>query len=100
MWDYLVRHRVSGDISQEIAPDVTQMEAAQIGAAPQIDMSQIQGTVSEASQAQAATEELDERATVQYQLGELMGSIEEGKPFPRGPRQMHEKLPVLCKLGV
>ena len=70
------------DSTQQIAPDVTQMEAAQIGAAPQIDMSQIQGTVSAGSQAQAATEELDERATVQYQLGELLGSIEEGKPLP------------------
>jgi hypothetical protein len=70
------------DSTQQIAPDITQMEAAQIGAAPQIDMSQIQGTVSAGSQAQAATEELDERATVQYQLGELLGSIEEGKPLP------------------
>ena len=67
---------------QEIAPNIEQMQAAQIDSAPQIDMSQIQGTVSEASQAQAATEELDERATVQYQLGELLGSIEEGKPLP------------------
>ena len=67
---------------QEIAPNIEQMQAAQIDSAPQIDMSQIQGTVSEASQAQAATEELDERATVQYQLGELLAGIEEGKPLP------------------
>lgn len=67
---------------QEIAPNIEQMQAAQIESAPQIDMSQIQGTVSEGALAQAATEELDERATVQYQLGELLAGIEEGKPLP------------------
>ena len=58
------------------------MDAAQIESAPQINLSQIQGTVSEGSQAQAATAELDKRGTVQYQLGQLMSSIEEGKPLP------------------
>ena len=74
------------------------MEAAQIDSAPQIDMSQIQGTVSEASQAQAATEDLDERATVQYQLESYSAVSKRVNRFPRGPRQTHEKLPVLCKL--
>jgi hypothetical protein len=60
------------------------MTAAQIEDArrPQIDISQVEGTVSAESQAVAATQELDPRGTVQYQLGELLGSIEEGKPMP------------------
>jgi len=68
----------------KIAPDITSMTAAQIedDRRPQIDFSQVEGTVSEGSQAVAATQELDQRATVQYQLGELLGSIEEGKPMP------------------
>jgi len=41
-----------------------------------------QGEVSSASLAQAATAELDERATTQYQLGQLTESIQEGKPLP------------------
>ena len=68
----------------EIAPGITDMTAAQIQDArrPQVDISQVEGTVSAGSQATAATQELDQRATVQYQLGELLGSIEEGKPMP------------------
>jgi len=68
----------------QIAPNVTDMTAAQIADTrrPQIDMTQVEGTVSAGSQAVAATQELDQRATVQYQLGELLGSIEEGKPMP------------------
>ena len=72
------------DSTTRIAPDVQGMTAAQIADArrPQVDMAQVEGTVSEGSQAVAATQELDPRATVQYQLGELLGSIEEGKPMP------------------
>ncbi len=68
----------------KIAPDITGMTAAQIEDArrPQVDISQVEGTVSAGSQAVAATQELDQRATVQYQLSELLGSIEEGKPMP------------------
>jgi biotin operon repressor len=40
------------------------------------------GAVSQESIAQAATEELDERATVKFQLGQLFSSLEEGKPLP------------------
>ena len=40
----------------------------------------VQGAVSADSQAVAQTEELDPKATVQYQLGELYSSLEEGKP--------------------
>jgi len=72
------------DSTTRISPDVQGMTAAQIADArrPQVDMAQVEGTVSEGSQAVAATQELDQRATVQYQLGELLGSIEEGKPMP------------------
>ena len=41
-----------------------------------------QGEVSSASLAQAATAELDERATTQYQLAQLTESLEDGKPLP------------------
>ena len=68
----------------QLAPNVVDMTAAQIQDArrPQIDMTQVEGTVSAGSQAVAATQQLDPRATVQYQLCELLGSIEEGKPMP------------------
>ena len=42
----------------------------------------IQGAVSKEAIAQAQTEELDERATIKYQMEELMSSFEEGKPPP------------------
>jgi hypothetical protein len=47
-----------------------------------VDMKGVEGTVSEGAMAVAQTETLDPKATVQYQLGELMSSIEEGKPLP------------------
>ena len=81
--------RPDSDVGQvaattQIAPDVAPMTAAQIEDArrPQIDISQVEGTVSAGSQAVSATQELDPRGTVQYQLSELLGSIEEGKPMP------------------
>ena len=49
---------------------------------PETIMEAPQGTVSSASLANAATAELDERATVQYQLGQITSSLEEGKPLP------------------
>jgi len=42
----------------------------------------IQGAVSQESIAQAAVGELDERATVKYQMDQLFDSFEEGKPPP------------------
>jgi len=42
----------------------------------------IQGTVSDKAIAQAATGELDPRATTQYQIGELFKSFEEGREPP------------------
>ena len=52
----------------QIAPNVTDMTAAQIADArrPQVDMTQVEGTVSAGSQAVAATQELDQRATHRF----------------------------------
>ena len=74
----------AGQVSaiERIAPSVTQAETAQI-TDPKAVISDIpQGTVSPEAMAVAQTETLDPKATVQYQLGELMSSIEEGKPLP------------------
>ena len=74
----------TGQVSaiERIAPSVTQAETAQI-TDPKAVISDIpQGTVSPEAMAVAQTETLDPKATVQYQLGELMSSIEEGKPLP------------------
>jgi hypothetical protein len=75
-----------GQVGQ-IADVTTGLE--QLGAAPVAQltpagdyMTAPQGEVSAQSLATAATEELDKRGTVQYQLGELMSSLEEGKPMP------------------
>ena len=68
---------------ERITPNVTQAQDTQI--APKssyVDMTGVEGTVSPEAIATAQTETLDPKATVQYQLGELMSSIEEGKPLP------------------
>lgn len=49
---------------------------------PYVQMAGVEGVASPESMAVAAQAELDPRATVQYQLGELMSSLEEGKPMP------------------
>ena len=75
----------AGQVSaiERITPSITQAQDAQI--APRddyVDMTGVEGTVSPEAMAVAQTETLDPKATVQYQLGELMSSIEEGKPLP------------------
>jgi len=68
---------------ERITPNVTQAQDTQI--APRsgyVDMTGVEGTVSPEAIATAQTETLDPKATVQYQLGELMSSIEDGKPLP------------------
>lgn len=62
--------------------DVTEMDTIVGTLSAESIMEAPQGTVSSASLAQAATAELDERATTQYQLGQLTESIQEGKPLP------------------
>jgi len=64
-----------------VAPNVTTMNTAQI--TPSGDyMSDVQGTVSAGSIATAPTEQLDEKATTQYQLTQLLSSIEDGTEMP------------------
>jgi len=64
-----------------IAPNITQMDAAQIKPTGQY-MEDVQGTVSAGSIATAQTEQLDEKATTQYQLAQLLSSIEDGTEMP------------------
>ena len=56
--------------------------AAQGQVSAQSLIGDIEGAVSEESIAQGATAELDERATLRFQMGELFKSFEEGKPPP------------------
>jgi len=62
--------------------DLTTMDQIIGELSPESVMDAPQGTVSSASLAQAATAELDEKATVQYQLSQITSSLEEGKPLP------------------
>jgi len=61
-------------------PDAAQ---SQFTASDLIDLDAISSqALSQEAFATAATDELDERATVQYQLGDLFKGIEDGKPLP------------------
>ena len=77
------------DAVERVTPSVTEAETAQIERADYLtDIPQ--GTVSPEAMAVAQTEELDQKATVQYQLSELMSSIEEGKPvYPMWNNDLH-----------
>ena len=70
------------DAIDKIQPELETKNIAveQIEKAPTVQFEE--GTLSKGAFAEAATEELDERATVKYQLSELMASIEEGQPLP------------------
>jgi len=69
-----------------VTPGLEQLgpaEAAQLTPTrPYVDMTGVEGTLSPGAMAEAAQAELDPRATVQYQLGELMSSLESGGPMP------------------
>ena len=69
-----------------VTPDIKELGGAKAEQltpdGPYVDMTGVEGTVSEGSIAQAAQAELDPRATTQYQLGELMKSLETGGPMP------------------
>ena len=65
-----------------VQPGTPEFAAAQGQASTQSLVGDVQGVVSQHSIAQAATGELDERATVKYQLGQLFSSLEEGTPLP------------------
>lgn len=67
-----------------VAPDINQlsMEGAQVDMSPEAVVGNIQGEVSANAVAKAATQELDEKATVQYQLGQLTQALRSGEPLP------------------
>ena len=68
---------------ERTVPNLTTMDTAQITpAGDYVDMTGVQGTVSQGSQAVAQTEELDERATVKYQMTNLLSALEEGGEMP------------------
>ena len=73
------------DLAQ-VAPGLEQLGGAQAAqltpAGSYVDMTGVEGTVSPGAIATAATEALDPKATVQYQLGEIMSSLESGAPMP------------------
>ena len=65
-----------------VSEDTPEFAAAQGQVSAQSIIGDIEGAVSEESIAQGATAELDERATLKFQMGELFKSFEEGKPPP------------------
>ena len=65
-----------------VEEDTPEFAAAQGQVSAQSLIGDIEGAVSEESIAQGVTEELDEKATVKFQMGELFKSFEEGKPPP------------------
>lgn len=63
--------------------DLGPAQAAQLTPdAPYVDMTGVEGTLSAGAMAQAAQADLDPRATAQYQLGEIMSSLQSGGPMP------------------
>ena len=65
-----------------VSEDTPEFAAAQGQVSAQSLIGDIEGAVSEESIAQGATAELDEKATLKFQMGELFKSFEEGKPPP------------------
>ncbi len=47
-----------------------------------VDMTGVEGTASGESIADTVTDSVDQESTVKYQIGQLMESLEEGKPMP------------------
>ena len=69
--------------AQQIATLPTaQAAVGQLSTQSLVDVAQAQGQVSSEALATAATQELDTRGTVQFQLGELYNSIETGGELP------------------
>lgn len=72
--------------TSQVTPGIETLGGAQAAqltpATPYVDMTGVEGTASSGSMATAATETLDPKATVQYQLGEIMSSLESGTPMP------------------
>ena len=74
--------QVAGATVREVAPTapVTQAVLGQINTEDLIG--DVQGPLSSAALAQAQTDALDEKATVQFQLGELYKSLDDGTQLP------------------
>ena len=66
----------------QVAPQIGTATAAQITQPVQVDMTGVQAGPSAGAIGTAATQQLDQRATTQYQLGQLMQSIQQGQPLP------------------
>ena len=69
------------DIGTQKVGDLGDASAA-FSKGPSYVINNVQGKLSKGALAEAATEELDPKATVRYQLSDLMSSFEEGKPLP------------------
>ena len=74
--------QAAGEYSSYAEQGTPEFQAAQGQVSPTSLVGDVIGTVSQQAVAQAATEELDPRATVKFQIGELFSSLEEGKPLP------------------
>ena len=70
----------------ENIPELQQLGGAQAAqltpSGPYVDPANVQGQLSAGALATAQTEQLDPQATVQYQLGQLMSSLQSGGPMP------------------
>ena len=77
--------------------DLTILYAAQSYRDDLIDLEDISSQkLSEGAIAEAQTDELDKRATVSYQLGELFAGIEDGKPLPPWASPQARKAVASC----
>lgn len=65
-----------------VAPQIGTATAAQITQPVQVDMTGVQAGPSAGAVATAATQQLDPQATTQFQMSQLMASIQQGQPMP------------------
>ena len=64
------------------ADKVGTMQAAQITQPVEVDMTGVEAGPSAGAIGTAATQQLDPQATTQYQMGQLLSSIQQGQPMP------------------
>ena len=64
------------------ADKVGTMQAAQITQPVEVDMTGVEAGPSAGAIGTAATQQLDQKATTQYQMGQLLSSIQQGQPMP------------------
>ncbi len=65
-----------------VTPQIGTATAAQITQPVQVDMTGVQAGPSAGAVATAATQQLDPQATTQFQMSQLMASIQQGQPMP------------------